>query len=259
MMNSKTRNSLIVFLALTFAISSIFYRWSFSGAPLNRVVPFLMWTPGLCALITQLLFHRTLAGLGWEPGPWRYLCGAALLPIGYGLAVYVPVWLLGIGQFDGSVLGRALPVLPFALAENLMFALGEEIGWRGFLAPTFYRVGSFAWAGVGTGIIWGLWHVPLVVAGGYDAGTPFWYGVSCFMISATAMSVSLAWLRLRSGSLWTATIYHGIHNLVIQGIFDRSTIDTGWTEWITTEFGIGLVIATAAIGGYFWNRRRELS
>jgi hypothetical protein len=129
-MDAKTRNSLIVFLALTFATSSIFYSWSFSGAPLNRVVPFLMWTPGLCALITQLLFHRTLAGLGWRLGPWRYLLGAALLPIGYGLAVYVPVWLLGIGQFDRSVIGKALPVLPFALAENLVFALGEEIGRR---------------------------------------------------------------------------------------------------------------------------------
>ena len=175
-MDTRTRNSLIVFLTLTFAISSIFYGWSFSGAPLNRVVPFLMWTPGLCALFTQLTFRHTIAGLGWRPGPLRYLCGAALLPVVYCLVVYAPVWLTGAGQFDGSVLGRVFPLLPFALAESLVFALGEEIGWRGFLAPTFHRTRGFGWAGIAVGIIWGVWHIPLVVARGYDAGTPLWYG-----------------------------------------------------------------------------------
>jgi uncharacterized protein len=259
MMDDKTRNSLIVFLTLTFGISSIFYGWSVSGAPLNRVVPLLMWTPGLCALFTQLAFRRTIAGLGWRPGPLRYLGGAALLPVVYCLVVYVPVWLTGAGHFDGSFLARAFRLLPFALAENLVFALGEETGWRGFLAPTFYRARGFGWAGIVTEIIWGFWHVPLIVAGGYEAGTPLWYGVACFMISVTAMSVSVAWLRLRSGSLWTATIYHAVHNLAIQGIFDGSTIDTGLTKWITTEFGIGLVIASVAMGAYFWRRRWELS
>ena len=78
-------------------------------------------------------------------GPLRYLCGAALLPAVYCLAVYAPVWLTGAGQFDGSVLGRVFPLLPFALAEGLVFALGEEIGWRGFLAPTFHRTRGFGW------------------------------------------------------------------------------------------------------------------
>ena len=92
----------------------------------------------------------------------------------------------------------------------------------------------------------------------WSAGTPLWYGLPCFLLSVIGMSVMLAWLRLRSGSLWPAVIYHGMHNLVIQGIFDRSTIDTGRTPWITTEFGIGLVIATLALAGYFWRRRGEL-
>jgi uncharacterized protein len=108
-------------------------------------------------------------------------------------------------------------------------------------------------------IIWGLWHVPLIIVGGYSAGTPAWYGTTCFMISVTAMAVTVAWLRLRSGSFWTAALYHGVHNLAIQGIFDGSTIDTGWTKWITTEFGIGLTIASVAMSVYFWRRRGELT
>ena len=163
------------------------------------------------------------------------------------------------GRFNGSFLARAFPLLPLALVQNVFFALGEEIGWRGFLVPALYRVRGFAWAGVASGLIWGIWHVPLIMFGGYSAGTPAWYAVTCFMISVTAMSVTVAWLRLRSGSLWPAALYHGAHNLTIQGIFDGSTIDTGWTKWITTEFGIGLTFATVAMSLYFWGRRRELA
>ena len=125
--------------------------------------------------------------------------------------------------------------------------------------PALYRVRGFAWAGVASGLIWGIWHVPLIVFGGYSAGTPAWYAVTCFMISVTAMAVTVAWLRLRSESLWTAAFYHGAHNLTIQGIFDGSTVDTGWTKWITTEFGIGLTFATVAMSLYFWSRRGELA
>jgi len=135
--------------------------------------------------------------------------------------------MLGAGRFDGSFLARAFPLLPFALVQNVFFALGEEIGWRGFLVPALYRVRGFVWTGVASGLIWGTWHVPLIMFGGYSTGTPAWYAVTCFMISVTAMSVTVAWLRLRSGSLWTAALYHGAHNLTIQGIFDGSTILDG--------------------------------
>src|SRR5688572_6588970 len=105
-MDTKTRNSLLFFLVLTFALSSIFYVWSFSGASLEQVAPPLMWMPAVAAIITQLVFCRTLAGLGWRSGRWRYLELAVLIPIGYCLVIYVPVWLTGLGRFDGGYLGK---------------------------------------------------------------------------------------------------------------------------------------------------------
>jgi hypothetical protein len=102
----RARNSLIVFLVLTFALSSIFYIRSFSGAPLGQVAPLLMWMPGVAAIVTQLLFFRTPKGLGWHPGSWRYLAMAVLIPIFYCLVIYVPVWLAGVGLFDGAISRR---------------------------------------------------------------------------------------------------------------------------------------------------------
>ena len=65
--------------------------------------------------------------------------------------------------------------------------------------------------------------------------------------------------QYRSNSLWTAVLYHGVHNVAIQGIFDGSTIDTGATRWITTEFGFGLAGVSVLIALYFWSRRAELT
>jgi membrane protease YdiL (CAAX protease family) len=257
-LDARTRNSIIVFLSLTFGLSSLFYAWSFSGAALTNVTPLLMWMPGVAAVVTQLLFHHTLSGLGWRVPRWRYIGLAVLIPFVYCLAVYVPVWLTGVGGFNPGFLRRVLPLLPVATLVNVLTALGEEIGWRGFLTPALYRARGFAWAGPVTGFIWGLWHVPLIAGGGYEAGTPFWYGASCFMVSVTSMGLIVAWLRLRSASVWPAACYHGAHNILIQGVFDGSTIDTGATKWITTEFGVGLTIVCVAMGVYFWRRRGEL-
>ena len=67
-----------------------------------------------------------------------------------------------------------------------------------------------------------------------------------------------AWLRLRSGSLWPAAIYHGAHNMFIQSIFTPLTTDRGHTAWIIDEFGAGLAI-TSVIGAVFvWSKRGEL-
>jgi membrane protease YdiL (CAAX protease family) len=259
MIEPRAHNSVIFFLVLTFVLSSIFYARSFSGAPLGQVAPLLMWMPGVAAIVTQLTFHRTIKGLGWRPGSFRYLAMAILIPIFYCLAIYVPVWLAGLGLFNGSRLGKMLPFLPIAMVQSLVTALGEEIGWRGFLAPAFYRTRGFLWAGIGTGLIWALWHVPLIVVGGYGAGTPVWYATACFLISVPGMSVVLAWLRLRSNSLWTAVLYHAVHNVAIQDVFDGSTIDTGATRWITTEFGFGLASVSVLFSIYFWSRRAELT
>jgi membrane protease YdiL (CAAX protease family) len=60
-----------------------------------------------------------------------------LIPILYYLAIYVPVWLTGLGRFDGDYLGKVLPFLPMAMVTGLLTALGEEIGWRGFWRRRF--------------------------------------------------------------------------------------------------------------------------
>ena len=257
-MKNKNLAGLVMYLVLVFAGSSVFYIQAFNGASIEQVALPLMWMPALAALITQFVLYRTVGGLGWQRGSWRYLLVAMLIPIGYCLLIYLPVWLLRLGGIDLSALGKALALLPLGILIGIVSALGEEIGWRGFLAPAFYRANGFAWASIATGVIWGLWHLPLILGSNYNAGTPAWYSVPCFMLSVTGISVMLAWLRLRSASFWPAVLFHATHNAVIQGVFDTSTVNTGPTIWITSEFGIGLTIVSILLGVYFWRRRDEL-
>ena len=73
-----------------------------------------------------------------------------------------------------------------------------------------------------------------------------------------ADSFIFAWMRLKSGSLWTGAILHASHNLYIQSILSPLTADTGKTEWFIGEFGAVLPVITIGFAIYFWRRRGEL-
>jgi membrane protease YdiL (CAAX protease family) len=231
----------------------------------------LMWCPGLSAIVTKLLFREPLGDLGWRWGRTRYQLASYALPVAYSLAAYVPVWLLGLGRFyDHEFVGRvaarfglddASPVfviLVFVLFQatvgallSCVFALGEEIGWRGFLVPELDKAVGFRAASIISGVIWSVWHYPLLIFADYNAGTPTWYGLTCFTVMVVAASVAYAWLRLRSGSLWTGTILHGSHNLFVQGVFDPLTLGVAVTPFIIGEFGAALAIVSVIVAVVF--------
>jgi membrane protease YdiL (CAAX protease family) len=126
-------------------------------------------------------------------------------------------------------------------------ALGEEIGWRGFLVPELAKVMSFRGVGWISGLMWAAWHYPVLIFGDYNAGTPAWFGLSCFTIQVIAISFIAARLRLISGSLWTGAILHASHNRFIQGVFTPLTIDKPSTPYVIDEFGIGMVVTTIIV------------
>ena len=226
-----------------------------------------MWSPALGVFATKAIFRERIRDLPWAWGAARYGWLAYFIPLAYVLPVYLFVWLTGLGTFaDRDFLDRtandfgwqnfptALTLLLFVLITatlgmvgKISRALGEEIGWRGFLVPELSKVVSFRGVGLISGLMWAVYHYPVLIFADYNAGTPAWYGVICFTIMAVSGSFIMAWLTLRARSLWPAAILHASHNLFIQSIFTPLTKDTGLTKYIIDEFGIGLVI-TVTIG-----------
>src|SRR6185437_11837484 len=132
--------------------------------------------------------------------------------------------------------------------------LGEEIGWRGFLVPELTRQMSFTRVSLLSGIVWAAWHRPPLLFADYNAGTNRWYSLCCSTVVVISTSFMLAWLRLKSDSVWPAAVFHASHNVFVPGVFDNLIRNTGSTLWYTTEFGAALTITSAVSALYFWTR-----
>jgi len=133
--------------------------------------------------------------------------------------------------------------------------LGEELGWRGFLTPQLMRYFSFPLTSLIVGLIWSVWHAPLIYLTKYNAGP---YGLDMQMLNFTVMTVGLSfimtYLHLKSGSVWAAAIFHASHNAYVISIFGEMTIKYEDTRLYMGEFGLILPLVVAALGGYFWYR-----
>ncbi len=229
---SNSIKRIVTFLLLTFLLSAIFWFLIIRAGTLDvsggLFTVGLMWCPGAAALITTLLYQGNLRGLGWSLGRPRYLLLSYALPLGYAALAYGVTWLTGLGAFTTENLPAGLPLLAYALymatvtflTGGLLPALGEEIGWRGFLVPELNKLTSFTNTLLISGAIWAVWHMPLLLLTDYNAGTRAWYALLCFSIMVIGTSFVYAWLRLKSGSLWTAAILHASHNVFVQGVFD---------------------------------------
>lgn len=278
----RSRVQVAMYLALVFAFSSFFYflvlRSGSLGNGRGLYVVGLMWCPALAGMLTLRLNGRSISELGWKWGQTKYQVWSWFIPLLYASIAYAIVWIAGFGGFgnpqylDSLVkamhLGgpRWLSVAlgigltgTFGLVVSISHALGEEIGWRGFLVPELFRTTSFTTTALISGIVWSLWHYPVLIWGDYNAGTPTWYGLTCFTVMVVSMSFVFAWMRLKSGSLWTGAILHASHNLYIQAIFTPLTRNTGKTAWFIDEFGCVLPIVAIVFAVYFWRRRKELA
>jgi len=278
---SGSRRRVVIFLLLVFAFSSVFYflilRAHKLGAGGGLYVVGIMWCPALAAFATLKLNGRKLSELGWKWPQTKYATMSWFIPLLYATVAYAIVWASGRGGFPNHEFMQHLvsrmgmhtsPVVStvvyvlltgsFGLVESLATALGEEIGWRGFLVPELFRTMGFTSTALISGVVWACWHYPILIWGDYNAGTPTWYGLTCFTVLVVAISVVFAWMRLKSGSLWVGALLHASHNLYIQDIFSPLTSNTGKTAWFIDEFGAVLPIVAVGFAIYFWWRRNEL-
>lgn len=149
--------------------------------------------------------------------------------------------------------------LDLGVVINMIAALREAIGWRGFFVPELYCKFSFTGTAIISSLVWALWHSPVILFSDYNnTGVSTWYGLVCFTLLVVGSSFTHAWLRLKSGSFWPAVVLHASHNLFIQAIFAPFTGDTGVTPYVIDEFGLGLAIVGIVLAFLFWHKRAEL-
>jgi membrane protease YdiL (CAAX protease family) len=132
--------------------------------------------------------------------------------------------------------------------------IGEELGWRGFLVPELYKHYSFTTTALVSGVIWSVYHWPLLhlLAAPHLEVSP-WPLMASVTVAGIGLSTILAWFRLRSGSVWTAVIFHMALNVHTQGFFQNLTTKTSWlTDYISGEYGVMLAFVVSPIAVWFW-------
>jgi uncharacterized protein len=280
-MRGTAARATCLYLLLTLLFSSVIWAliiWSgHLGMAFGMMITSIMWCPALAALVSCRLLGRSFRSLAWRWPEGRYVAAAYFIPVAYTAIAYGAVWAVGLGGWNASLVGQVAERFGLAgvphwaafllwmvftatagMIRMLSTTLGEEIGWRGFLVPELAKQMSYTKLSLLSGIIWAVWHGPLLLFADYNAGTNRWYALACFSVMIVSTSFIFAWLRLRSGSLWTAAVMHASHNLFIQTVFDNIMRDTGKTRWYTTEFGAALAVVSAAFAVYFWTQRKRV-
>ena len=174
---------------------------------------------GLCIVpLTLLVIHLLGDGLGFAAFGHVEVSGAR-----FNIAVGELITQMGgeempneATQFLAGLPGSLiLVVLLFsglfsAFSINLPFMLGEELGWRGYL----YQALSGWSAGrrvLFTGVVWGLWHAPLIAMGHNYPGHPV-LGIGLMVVFCVLLAFLFDWARTRANSVWAPAVLHGVIN-----------------------------------------------
>ena len=257
------------FVAVTYVWSWIFMYLAISAGEITPVAALGgMWSPFVGLLVTRMLFpvgrrRGSLAGLGWKWGETRWQLWSYFLPVLYVGAAHSAAWALGFADFADATAGpmilRVLRAVALGTVLGSIAAFGEEIGWHGYLVPQLYARMGFTKTAFTRGIIWSVWHYPLIIGGVYGTTeTPLWYRLVCFTVTLTAVSFAFSWLRIKSGSLWTGVLLHAMHNLYLQEVFPSLTVDLPRTPYVTDEFGAFSAAAAVIVAVVFWLKRGDL-
>ena len=232
------------FLALAFGLAwGIFALFALFPGPITRLFGppgaahplfiLAVWAPAIAALalvwrhggaggvgrfLSRLLLWR-MPGIWWAAlllgVPAIYMAGAAAM----GRPLLAPV------ESPGALLA--------AMAFMAVLGPVEELGWRGLMLPLLQRRMAPIWAGLVTGVVWGLWHLPAFFLGGTPQSgwdfTPFFAGAVGASLIVTAM------FNAAKGSLLVAMLFHYTLNVPLW------PDGQPWDMWLFA--GAGLLVA----------------
>ena len=101
------------------------------------------------------------------------------------------------------------------------------MGGEALRCLNFFKENSFLKGSLIAAVIWYLYHCPLIMFADYNSGVEKPFVLICFAFSILSITFIANKLRVRVDSVWPAVLLHGSHNLFIQSIFDKITIDKG--------------------------------
>lgn len=237
-------------------------RWYFGGLLATYLIGlWVFWPPPgeapnslfflvlMAAPTVGALLARFVGGgrIRWGRPNWWILAG--LLPAIVALLAYLLTAALGWVELDTGVLWGALASSPLLIGSACISAIGEEIGWRGFLWPTLRERNDFWRTSLIIGPVWWLYHLPIILLGWYGTLA----GLPAFTVAIAGFTLFVGVITDRSRGLWASTLAHGAWNGLVATNFavlagdTRTPAFTGDPQ-LLGEFGWIAAIATLGLG-----------
>ena len=239
------KKRLILFITLTIVIAwLVFLLIPFCGLTYGSglsivILASAMFVPALCNILTRLItkegFQNMLLSPHFKGHGKQYLLvyfGPTALLLLSG-AVY---FLFFPGEFDpgltalkaaaasnGAAGFSAFSLLMISILQiviigpivNIIPTLGEELGWRGYLLPKLRIFLSDRTALILTGVIWGVWHLPVIVMG-HNYGLSYmgypWLGILAMTLFCVVLGVIEGYMSIKLNSVIPAAMIHSTVN-----------------------------------------------
>lgn len=261
-----------IFISICFGLSLVsaglfhFLGGNYQSIPGTLFASGYMFIPMISVLFTQMILGEkafSSCGFSFRINRWWFVAwaGFLVLPV---LAALASVMMPGVGisleteylqKSMDSFAAQGLTTGPWGILGitcgsgllagatiNTLFALGEETAWRGYLANCLDSLGFWKKSLV-IGLIWGVWHAPLILMGHNYPSNPV-AGVAMMTALCILLTPIMMFLRERAGSVMAAAIAHGTMN-AIAGI--ALMLLTGYNEFLCGMTGLaGFIIMAVA-------------
>ena len=265
-MNNTTKG-IVSYLFLAFGMAWILWEIPirFGVSPRSPLFQLVALPGGFAPAIAAIIVRKWItregfanAGLRLNLRKWPYYLVAWLLPLLVATVIVVLAVALNFSQPDfslqrflGTLASKAASpfpqlqsyiwyVIPF---QFMIVALvvtpilwGEEFGWRGYLQPRLLGQRPVM-AALTTGLIWGVWHLPLILRG-YDYPDHPGLGMCVFLVDTILLSIIFGWLRMRTGSIWSSSLAHAATNAIGGSL--TTLLFMGGPNWIFVSY-LGLL------------------
>lgn len=235
-------------LAYTIALFSISYllqiyilmNGGIESDTFKMLAPIIMLLPAILAVLLIIVYKEGFKSINWKIGKPIYLLYAAFIPSILALVAIFLISSFGWGEIshfrfaDNQIeilkgrflLGQGSQSLGFFFLNYLVttigfslvsgvLAFGEELGWRGFLQNKLINKKGAFWGIIILGLIWGFWHLPIIVNGYNYPETPILGAFILFPLTTIFASFFLAWITIKADSFWPAVVAHGSVNAFI--------------------------------------------
>lgn len=188
---------------------------------------FGMLIPSVANLVTRLVtkegFADSFLGLNFK-GNAGYYIASVVVKLAESLLGVIIIWAVFINDlgfsemFTSENMTAKTGLLLLQLSASIVIffpAFGEEWGWRGYMMPKLTELIGKPAAIVAGGVIWGLWHAPLTIAG-HNFGTDYdlypWLGIMLMCVMCVFMNAFLTLLTEKTKSIYPASFCHMINN-----------------------------------------------